>query len=44
MLNDIVSFPEKGIIVDYITRITSIIILATLFLPFRRKFERRFRH
>jgi hypothetical protein len=42
--SDIVGFPEKGIIVDYITRISSIIVLATLFLPFRRKFERRFRH
>ena len=43
-LSDIVGFPEKGIIIDYITRISSIIVLATLFLPFRRKFERRFRH
>ena len=43
-LNDIVGFPEKGIFIDYVTRITSIIVLATLFLPFRRKFERRFRH
>jgi hypothetical protein len=43
-LNDIVGFPEKGIIIDYATRISSIILLATLFLPFRRKFERRFRH
>lgn len=43
-LDDIVSFPEKGIIVDYITRISSLIVLATLLLPFRRKFERRFRH
>jgi uncharacterized protein YjbI with pentapeptide repeats len=43
-LKDIVSFPEKGIIIDYATRISSIIVLATLFLPFRRKFERRFRH
>ena len=43
-LNDIVGFPEKGIIIDYVTRISSIIVLATLFLPFRRKFERRFRH
>jgi hypothetical protein len=42
--SDIVGFPEKGIIIDYITRISSIIVLATLFLPFRRKFERRFRH
>jgi hypothetical protein len=43
-LSDIVGFPEKGIIIDYATRISSIIVLATLFLPFRRKFERRFRH
>ena len=42
-LNDIVCFPEKGIFVDYITRISSIIVLTILFLPFRRKFERRFR-
>jgi len=43
-LSDIVGFPQKGIIIDYFTRISSIIVLATLFLPFRRKFERRFRH
>jgi uncharacterized protein YjbI with pentapeptide repeats len=43
-LGDIVGFPEIGKNIDYITRISSIIILATLFLPFRRKFERRFRH
>ena len=43
-LSDIVGFPDNGIIVDYATRITSIIVLATLFLPLRRQFERRFRH
>ena len=43
-LSDIVGFPDEGKIIDYITRISSIIVLATLFLPFRRKFERRFRH
>jgi hypothetical protein len=42
ILSDIVGFPEKGIIVDYLTRISSIIVSATLFLPFRRKFERRY--
>jgi hypothetical protein len=43
-LSDIVGFPQKGVIIDYATRISSILVLATLFLPFRRKFERRFRH
>lgn len=43
-LSDIVGFPDEGKIIDYITRISSIIVLATLFLPFRRKFERKFRH
>ena len=43
-LQDIVGFPEHGIIVDYVTRITSIIILGILFIPLRRQFERKFRH
>jgi uncharacterized protein YjbI with pentapeptide repeats len=42
--SDVVGFPDKGIIIDYATRISSLIVLATLFLPLRRKFERRFRH
>jgi hypothetical protein len=43
-LQDIVAFPEQGIIVDYITRITSIIILDILFLLLRRQFERKLNH
>lgn len=32
--SDIVGFPDEGKIIDYITRITSIIDLATLFFTF----------
>jgi len=43
-LQDIVAFPQNGVIIDYVTRIASIIVLAILFIPLRRQFERRFRH
>jgi hypothetical protein len=39
-LSDVVGFPDNGIIIDYVTRISSLVVLATLFLPLRRKFER----
>jgi hypothetical protein len=42
--SDVVGFPDNGIIIDYVTRISSLIALAVLCLPLRRKFERRFRH